>query len=82
MACLAKEVGIPALAITDSGNLFGALEFSDALGEKGIQPIIGCSLRVETHAAPDRCDGEDPAACPRSCRPWLFSPRMKRVIAT
>src|SRR5437762_13824302 len=51
MAKLAKEAGMPALAITDSGNLFGALEFSEALADKGIQPIIGCSLRVETHAA-------------------------------
>jgi DNA polymerase III alpha subunit (gram-positive type) len=30
MAVLAKEAGMPALAITDSGNLFGALEFSEA----------------------------------------------------
>ncbi|MEQ1520532.1 MAG: PHP domain-containing protein, partial [Aestuariivirga sp.] len=51
MAVLAKEAGMPALAITDSGNLFGALEFSEALADKGIQPIIGCSLRAETHAA-------------------------------
>ncbi|MGB8315074.1 MAG: DNA polymerase III subunit alpha, partial [Aestuariivirga sp.] len=52
MAVLAKEAGMPALAITDTGNLFGALEFSEALAEKGIQPIIGCSLRVEFHPAP------------------------------
>ncbi|HQX85202.1 MAG TPA: PHP domain-containing protein, partial [Aestuariivirga sp.] len=51
MAVLAKEAGMPALAMTDSGNLFGALEFSEVLADKGIQPIIGCSLRVETHAA-------------------------------
>ena len=51
MAVLAKEAGMPALAITDSGNLFGALEFSEGLAEKGIQPIIGCSLRVELHEA-------------------------------
>src|SRR6185295_4279856 len=47
MAALAKEMGSPALAITDTGNLFGALEFSDALSEKGIQPIIGCTLKVD-----------------------------------
>ena len=46
MAGLARDAGMPALAITDSGNLFGALEFSEALSEKGIQPIIGCALRV------------------------------------
>src|SRR6266498_3904744 len=47
MAKMAREAGMPALAITDTGNLFGALEFSEALSEKGIQPIIGCSLKVD-----------------------------------
>jgi DNA polymerase-3 subunit alpha len=47
MASLAKDFGMPALAITDTGNLFGALEFSEALSEKGIQPIIGSTLRVD-----------------------------------
>src|SRR5262245_31848588 len=47
MARMAREAGMPALAITDSGNLFGALEFSEALSEKGIQPIIGCALKVD-----------------------------------
>ena len=47
MTGLAKDAGMPALAITDSGNLFGALEFSEAMADKGIQPIIGCALRVE-----------------------------------
>ena len=47
LAGLAKEAKMPAVAITDTGNLFGALEFSDAMWEKGIQPIIGCTLRVD-----------------------------------
>ena len=47
MAKLAREAGMPALAITDSGNLFGALEFSEALSEKGVQPIIGCALKLD-----------------------------------
>src|SRR5258707_15680565 len=41
---LAKKHGMPALAITDTGNLFGALEFAQAASEAGIQPIIGCEL--------------------------------------
>ncbi|MBB3929225.1 DNA polymerase-3 subunit alpha [Kaistia hirudinis] len=36
----------PALALTDTGNLFGALEFSEKMVEIGIQPIIGCQLAV------------------------------------
>ncbi len=52
MAILAKEAGMPALGIADSGNLFGALEFSEALAEKGIQPIIGLALKVDFNPAP------------------------------
>ena len=51
MAKLAVEARMPALAITDTGNLFGALEFSDALAEKGVQPIVGCGLRCDADVA-------------------------------
>jgi len=44
---LAKRHDMPALALTDSGNLFGALEFSQTMAKAGIQPIIGCTLRVD-----------------------------------
>jgi DNA polymerase III subunit alpha len=46
LAKLAAADGQPALAITDRNNLFGALEFSEALAAEGIQPIIGCSLNL------------------------------------
>ncbi|MCK4860982.1 MAG: PHP domain-containing protein, partial [Rhodobacteraceae bacterium] len=32
---------MPAVAVTDSGNLFGALEFSETASKAGIQPIVG-----------------------------------------
>ena len=38
---------MPALGITDTGNLFGALEFSQKMVEAGIQPIIGCQVSVD-----------------------------------
>src|ERR1700692_2346506 len=41
---LCKANKMPAVAITDSGNLFGALEFATACAEAGIQPIIGCGV--------------------------------------
>ena len=47
LAGLAKDAKMPAVAITDTGNLFGALEFSEAMWEKGIQPIIGCTLKID-----------------------------------
>jgi DNA polymerase III subunit alpha len=46
IATLAKEAAMPAVAITDSGNLFGALEFSQYCTGKGVQPIIGCQISL------------------------------------
>ncbi len=51
MAALAREARMPAVAITDTGNLFGALEFSEVMAEKGVQPIIGCTLKVDLSTA-------------------------------
>ena len=47
LAKLAAAHGFPALGLTDTNNLFGALEFSDKLADAGIQPIIGVSLSVD-----------------------------------
>jgi DNA polymerase-3 subunit alpha len=47
LAELAKADRQPALALTDTDNMFGALEFSDKLAASGIQPIIGCALSVD-----------------------------------
>ena len=43
---LAKADAMPAVAIADRANLFGALEFSVATKGEGVQPIIGCALPV------------------------------------
>ncbi len=43
---LAREANMPAVAITDTANLFGALEFSQACVEKGVQPIVGCQVAL------------------------------------
>jgi DNA polymerase-3 subunit alpha len=45
---LCKANKMPAVAITDSGNLFGALEFATSCAEAGIQPIIGCEVALVT----------------------------------
>src|SRR5207248_1904506 len=44
---LAKADRQPALALTDTDNMFGALEFSDKMAGEGIQPIIGCAMAVD-----------------------------------
>ncbi len=49
---LCKQQQMPAVAITDTGNLFGALEFAQAAIEAGVQPIIGCELALR------RCESD------------------------
>jgi len=44
---LAKADRQPALALTDTDNMFGALEFSDKMAAAGIQPIVGCALAID-----------------------------------
>jgi DNA polymerase-3 subunit alpha len=46
VVALAKENAMPAVAITDRNNLFGALEFAQYAANSGIQPIIGCDLAI------------------------------------
>ena len=40
----AREFGMPAVAMTDHGNLFGAIEFYQEAKKAGIKPIIGCEM--------------------------------------
>src|SRR6202023_3690325 len=42
----AKELGMPAVAMTDHGNIFGAVHFVNAAKQAGIKPIIGCELYI------------------------------------
>ncbi len=44
---LCKKNKMPALSLTDDGNLFGALEFATKAIKEGIQPIIGCIIELE-----------------------------------
>ncbi len=43
---LCQKLNMPAVAVTDSCNLFGALEFSVAAADSGIQPITGAILNI------------------------------------
>ena len=47
LVAMCVEQKMPAVALTDSGNLFGSLEFSDCAVNAGIQPIVGCNIMVE-----------------------------------
>src|SRR5690606_19135938 len=54
LAGLCTAMQMPALALTGTNNLFGALEFSTAMSGAGIQPITGISLNVDFGDAVDR----------------------------
>ena len=41
-----KELGMPAVAMTDHGNIFGAVHFVNAAKATGVRPIIGCELYI------------------------------------
>ena len=47
LAELAKADKQAALALTDTDNMFGALEFSEKMASAGIQPIVGCALAID-----------------------------------
>ncbi len=51
-----KELGMPAVAMTDHGNIFGAVHFVNAANKHGVKPILGCELYV--------CKKEDHRAAP------------------
>ena len=50
----AARLGMKSLAITDHGNMFGAVAFHDACREKGIKPILGCEAYVAIGSRHDR----------------------------
>lgn len=52
MIKLAKSMGMPAVAITDHGNMFGTIDFYNTAVKEGIKPIIG----IETYLCPGDLD--------------------------
>ncbi len=50
----AKDLGMEALAITDHGVMYGAIEFYKACQAAGIKPIIGCELYVAKRSHKDK----------------------------
>src|SRR5256885_3253421 len=58
LAKTAAKYKMPAVAVTDHGNLFGAIGFYEAASKAGVKPIIGCEMYV---AKTNRFD-RDPAS--------------------
>lgn len=54
---LCTEYGMPAVAVTDNSNLFGALEFATEVTRAGVQPIHGCQFTIKPEI--DDLDSDD-----------------------
>jgi len=65
----AKQMGMPALALTDHGTMFGVIDFFNAAKKEGIKPIIG----MEAYLAPRGMDSRDPQADKRSTHLLLLA---------
>ncbi|MBF0249486.1 MAG: DNA polymerase III subunit alpha [Alphaproteobacteria bacterium] len=50
---LCEKHAMPAVAVTDTNNLFGALEFSMYASDGGVQPIVGCQFSITREGAAD-----------------------------
>ena len=50
----AKNLDMPALAITDHGVMYGVIDFYKACKKQGIKPIIGCEVYVASHTRFDK----------------------------
>jgi DNA polymerase-3 subunit alpha len=53
-----QELDMPAVAVTDHGNLFGVVSFYEAARRKGIKPIIGCEVYVARRSHGERTNYE------------------------
>jgi DNA polymerase III subunit alpha len=81
LAKLATAHGFPAVGLTDTSNLFGALEFSDKLAGTGIQPIVGCTVQVDfgdrqSNNALPRSSASQPRAQPAGALALLASTQV------
>ncbi len=55
----AKELDMPALAITDHGTMFGVIDFYKAAKEAGIKPVIGCEVYTAARTLYDKDPEKD-----------------------
>ena len=55
----AIAMGMPSLALTDHGNLFGAIQFYNTARKKGLKPIIGCEIYVAKESRHKKSGGGD-----------------------
>ena len=55
----AAEFKMPAVAMTDHGNMFGAIDFYNGAKKHGLKPIIGCEVYVAPESRHDKKEKHD-----------------------
>jgi DNA polymerase III subunit alpha len=65
---------MPAVAMTDHGNLFGAVEFYNEAKGEGIHPVIGCEVYVSQQG--------HKSTTPTATTTWCCSAKTRRATAT
>ena len=60
LARRASELGMSACAMTDHGNMFGAISFYNAMKEQGVKPIVGCEVYITRASRKDRAGAAAP----------------------
>ncbi|MDA7621819.1 PHP domain-containing protein, partial [bacterium] len=66
----AKELGMPAVAMTDHGNLYGAISFYKACHAAGVKPIMGCEIYLAPESIEKR---EEIPGRKRACHMTLLA---------
>ena len=56
LAKRAAELGMPAVAMTDHGNLYGAIQFHQKCKKAGVKPIFGCEIYLAPQSMEDKKD--------------------------
>jgi DNA polymerase-3 subunit alpha len=54
------ELGMSACAMTDHGNMFGAVSFYNAMKDQGVKPIVGCEVYITRNSRKDRAGAAAP----------------------
>jgi DNA polymerase-3 subunit alpha len=60
---LTAEYGMPAVATTDHGTLFGAIEFHEKATKAGIHPVIGCEMYIAARSRFDKSSADSRELC-------------------
>jgi DNA polymerase III subunit alpha len=71
LAALCRARRMPAVAVTDTNNLFGVYEIADTLAKAGVQPIVGVTLSVDLEA---------PAAAQQVANTRAFYPSLALLV--